>query len=91
MFCKTSGTKFSSFEYILNYIRISVKIKNARNLDFSKFLAFILTGDEGIEPPPKVLETPIIPFDQSPIAQKKATCLFPLLFECTFKTTHNSL
>ena len=25
------------------------------------------TGDEGIEPPPKVLETPIIPFDQSPI------------------------
>lgn len=26
-----------------------------------------LPGDEGIEPPPKVLETPIIPFDQSPI------------------------
>ena len=25
------------------------------------------TGDEGIEPPPKVLETPIIPLDQSPI------------------------
>ena len=83
MFCKTSGTKFSSFEYILNYIRISVKIKNARNLDFSKFLAFILTGDEGIEPPPKVLETPIIPLDQSPLTQKK-------VFLCwnTFKTTH---
>ena len=29
------------------------------------------TGDEGIEPPPKVLETPIIPFDQSPLTQKK--------------------
>ena len=40
----------------------------------------VLTGDEGIEPPPKVLETPIIPFDQSPIAQKKAYSLFPLLF-----------
>ena len=25
------------------------------------------TGDERIELPPKVLETPIIPFDQSPI------------------------
>ena len=30
-----------------------------------------LAGDEGIEPPPKVLETPIIPFDQSPITQKR--------------------
>ena len=27
----------------------------------------LLTGDERIELPPKVLETPIIPFDQSPI------------------------
>ena len=27
---------------------------------------FGLTGDERIELPPKVLETPIIPFDQSP-------------------------
>ena len=27
----------------------------------------LLAGDEGIEPPPKVLETPIIPLDQSPI------------------------
>lgn len=26
-----------------------------------------LAGDERIELPPKVLETPIIPFDQSPI------------------------
>ena len=29
------------------------------------------TGDERIELPPKVLETPIIPFDQSPIYKKK--------------------
>ena len=28
---------------------------------------FPVTGDEGIEPPPKVLETPIIPLDQSPV------------------------
>ena len=47
-------------------------------------------GDEGIEPPPKVLETPIIPFDQSPILQKKALSPF-LLILYTFKTTYNSL
>ena len=29
-----------------------------------------LAGDERIELPPKVLETPIIPFDQSPILLK---------------------
>ena len=29
--------------------------------------AFARTGDERIELPPKVLETPIIPFDQSPL------------------------
>ena len=28
---------------------------------------FLGTGDERIELPPKVLETPIIPFDQSPM------------------------
>ena len=27
-----------------------------------------VTGAEGIEPPPKVLETPIIPLDQAPLA-----------------------
>ena len=31
------------------------------------------TGDERIELPPKVLETPIIPFDQSPILWRKVT------------------
>ena len=29
--------------------------------------AILIAGDERIELPPKVLETPIIPFDQSPI------------------------
>ena len=34
-------------------------------------LKALRTGDERIELPPKVLETPIIPFDQSPIYKKK--------------------
>ena len=33
----------------------------------SRFLAFHQAGDERIELPPKVLETPIIPLDQSPM------------------------
>ena len=49
-------------------------------------LLLFLTGDEGIEPPPKVLETPIIPFDQSPKLQKRHKP-----FSCTFKTTHKYL
>ena len=39
-------------------------IKKPENKAFSGF--FIRTGDERIELPPKVLETPIIPVDQSP-------------------------
>ena len=35
-------------------------------LDFTSFSTLHITGDERIELPPKVLETPIIPFDQSP-------------------------
>ena len=41
--------------------------KTTRILNFSRLSSCLQTGDEGIEPPPKVLETPIIPFDQSPI------------------------
>ena len=33
----------------------------------SRLPAFLKAGDERIELPPKVLETPIIPFDQSPM------------------------
>ena len=36
----------------------------------SRLPAFLKAGDERIELPPKVLETPIIPFDQSPILLK---------------------
>lgn len=35
-----------------------------------------LTGDEGIEPPPKVLETPIIPLDQSPTRTRRTRYLY---------------
>ena len=42
------------------------------------------TGDERIELPPKVLETPIIPFDQSPIYRKNLTPAAALNFPGTF-------
>ena len=41
---------------------LPVKTKTCKSLHFQRFRA----GDERIELPPKVLETPIIPFDQSP-------------------------
>ena len=41
---------------------LPVKTKTRKSLYFQRFRA----GDERIELPPKVLETPIIPFDQSP-------------------------
>ena len=43
------------------------KIKNSRILDFSRFLLPYVTGDERIELPLRVLETPVMPFDQSPM------------------------
>lgn len=42
-------------------------IKKNRTLVFTSILAFKITGDERIELPLKVLETSVIPFDQSPI------------------------
>ena len=53
----------------------------------------IITGDERIELPPKVLETPIIPFDQSPIYRKNLTPAAALNFPgtflfCTFRISH---
>ena len=44
-----------------------VKRKNRKTLILQGFPALNLAGDERIELPPKVLETPIIPFDQSPM------------------------
>ena len=43
------------------------KTKKTGTPDFTSIPAFHWAGDERIELPPKVLETPIIPFDQSPV------------------------
>ena len=48
------------------------------------YLRCFLAGDERIELPPKVLETPIIPFDQSPIYRKNLTPVAALNFLGTF-------
>ena len=44
-----------------------LKNKKTENLDFQDFPASV-TGDERIELPLRVLETPVMPFDQSPMA-----------------------
>ena len=38
-----------------------------KTLEIQELSTLIIAGDERIELAPKVLETPIIPFDQSPI------------------------
>ena len=43
--------------------------KKPENLDFQDFPASV-TGDERIELPLRVLETPVMPFDQSPMASR---------------------
>ena len=45
---------------------ITTKEKNGNPVK-SRLPAHLKAGDERIELPPKVLETPIIPFDQSPV------------------------
>ena len=44
--------------------------KDRKALYLLAFRHFLKAGDERIELPPKVLETPIIPFDQSPVFYK---------------------
>ena len=55
------------FDTLFDTFLFSHKTKSTRNTANKAFLVLSTPGDEGIEPPPKVLETPIIPFDQSPI------------------------
>lgn len=52
---------------------------NKKNLETTILLQGLITGDERIELPLKVLETSVIPFDQSPIFNFKVY---------TLKTTH---
>lgn len=42
---------------------------NKKNLETTILLQGLITGDERIELPLKVLETSVIPFDQSPICK----------------------
>ena len=42
---------------------------NKKNLETTILLQGLITGDERIELPLKVLETSVIPFDQSPISK----------------------
>ena len=54
-------------------------------------MSLVFTGGEGIEPPPKVLETPIIPVDQPPIIKARFAYanrdLFMKIY-CTLKTSY---
>ena len=52
---------------MLDYIGIFHKIRNAASLEFTRLTALHRTGDERNELPLRVLETPVIPFDQSPV------------------------
>ena len=53
-------------DYLLDYLFKLVKREKLTTLHFQWLCELSDTGDERIELPPKVLETPIIPFDQSP-------------------------
>ena len=47
------------------------------------------SGGKGIEPLPKVLETPIIPVDQPPIIKTRFAFLqIEIFIFCSFKTSH---
>ena len=55
-------------DYLFDSLTIfDLKQKIPERLILLCFRDFLRAGDERIELPPKVLETPIIPFDQSPV------------------------
>ena len=81
MLHKTRGTKKARFlrlyvyDYIFDYTfsnTLNPKNKNTRKPSEIKTSEHLYVhyraGDERIELPPKVLETPIIPLDQSPLS-----------------------
>ena len=53
---------FHSIASVLTFV-LTFSSRHTKSLSFTRFL----TGDERIELPLRVLETPVIPFDQSPI------------------------
>ena len=56
----------SNRQFLFNVFRPNIQECTKKARKQSVFRLFYLTGDERIELPPKVLETPIIPVDQSP-------------------------
>lgn len=70
------------FEVTINYFK-------TRQHDIKKHRSYgaFRTGDERIELPPKVLETPIIPFDQSPKFIKMTYKIRHLLYIILVKLT----
>ena len=56
--------------------RVNFLEKERKSLSCPQFR----TGDEGIEPPPKVLETPIIPLDQSPMCLNHTRYLYHIIY-----------
>lgn len=75
-------------KFSLNYIMDLNKIKKHPTPYYMWFERFLLlTGDERIELPPKVLETPIIPFDQSPKFIKMTYKIRHLLYIILVKLT----
>ena len=89
-------------DYLFDYLTIfDLKQKIPERLILPCFRDFLRAGDERIELPPKVLETPIIPFDQSPVYKYNEgfsaliyyihlSFVFQYFFFCTFKISHRS-
>lgn len=70
------GTQLFSYQNNILFLVFSVKLKFLTKKITSISADYFLPGDEGIEPPPKVLETPIIPLDQSPICTCRTRYLY---------------
>ena len=92
MLHKTRGTKKARFlrlyvyDYIFDYTfsnTLNPKNKNTRKPSEIKTSEHLYVhyraGDERIELPPKVLETPIIPLDQSPMCLDHTKYLYHIM------------
>lgn len=75
------------FQLLFLKLQLTIlKLRNTTQKKHRNYGAF-KTGDERIELPPKVLETPIIPFDQSPKFIKMTYKIRHLLYIILVKLT----
>lgn len=75
------------FQLLFMKLQLTIlKLRNTTQKKHHNYGAF-KTGDERIELPPKVLETPIIPFDQSPKFIKMTYKIRHLLYIILVKLT----